>query len=132
MWEEKVARAKRLVPRYHHNAERRWAVLQRMLAGLRRRGRVSALLLDTPVNPRFVREGFGEDFYAAHRQRMRQWARRSGLAYLNINEAANLQDEDFFDHYHLSRREAQQRCTAALAAKVAEVLAGPGPQEEPS
>jgi hypothetical protein len=109
-------RAERVAERYPL-VERNWAanaaLLERLIDTLERAG-LNVVLVETPVNPRFVEERDGDGIGVMHIGRMRRLADRRRLPYVVLNEAAALDESDFFDWAHLRTRAAARRCVEAL------------------
>lgn len=81
---------------------------------------IDILMVETPLAPLIVDEFVGREFLDEHRARMRSFASSRGFEYVNLDEEAQLEDADFYDHTHVFREQAQQRFTAALARVLSE------------
>ena len=98
-------------------------VLERLVRRLKRHGGMQIVLLEPPVNPRFLDEFGHRALYERHRQWVAAFAHEYGLAYLNLNEAVTFDPGEFFDWAHLNDETAVRRAATAVAAVVAPVLA---------
>lgn len=113
-----LARVRARAEVYAEQAPALLEFLEQLARELEKRGEVSVALIETPVAPYAIEEAYGEDFYAAHLERMAAFCAASGLQYWNPAEDAALTNEDFHDYTHLSNAHAQTRFTEALAARV--------------
>lgn len=106
------------VAAYDAVADQSLATLRRLAHRLRDR-RHKVVLLEAPINPKFVRESLGLDFYTKHLHRMRSFAAAYGITYLNLHELVPLGSDAFYDWAHLRSRSAQKAYTAAVAVQIA-------------
>jgi hypothetical protein len=109
-------RAERVAERYP-SVEQNWAanaaLLERLIDLLQRVG-LKVVLVETPVNPRFTRERDADGVGVAHIRRMRAFADRRRLPYVVLNDAARLEESDFFDWAHIRTRDGARRCAEAV------------------
>jgi len=85
--------------------------------GQRTAGRLA--LLESPLAPRAARECYGPEFLALYDARMRRFAARQGWPYWTLQEAAELEEDDFFDWMHLRNGAARARFRTQLALRLA-------------
>ena len=118
---EWAARGTRVASRYPY-VKANWAfnarVLDKLIASLRRTG-LRVVLVETPVNPRFVTQYDVAGVGKWHQDRMRDFASRRGVPYVVLNDVAGLASSDFFDWAHLRNRDAARRCARALRVMLA-------------
>lgn len=105
---------------YDANVARNLALLEHLADRLKAHPEAHLTLVEHAINPVFVRDWMGEDFYAAHIARMRSWARAHDIDYVTLALDAQLEDADFFDWAHLSRPEAVARLRTDLTRHLAE------------
>ena len=98
--------------------------LETLARELEKRGRVTLVLLETPVAPYAIRDGYGEELYTEHLRCMEEFAQSAGVAYWNPGEEAAFEDAEFFDYTHLSSEAAQVRFTEIVGARAAAHLGG--------
>lgn len=113
---ESIGRAERVAERYA-SVERSWsanAVLLGQLVSVLQQTGLNVVLVETPVNPQFTREWDTDGVRAAHVARMRAFAALRQLPYVVLNEAAALEESDFFDWAHIRTRDGARRCVEAL------------------
>ena len=77
------------------------------------------VLLESPICPRCIEETMGESFYREHVTNMADFARHQEVRYWNLNEAAGLTNDDFYDYVHIFSTDAQERYTRALGDQLA-------------
>lgn len=99
-------------------------------ASLERVRGIEVLLLETPLAPMIVDEFVGREFLEEHRSRMRTFASERGFEYVSLDQEAQLEDPDFYDHTHVFREQAQQRFTVALARVLSERLLARAEEED--
>lgn len=92
-------------------------IIGRMIKRLEKNG-VKVVLLESPINPRFVAEALGTDQYRDYLALMRSFANSSGATFLDLNAEAELQPSDFYDHGHLRAAAATDRFTRLLIGHV--------------
>lgn len=96
------------------------------LAARLRRQHVQLVVLEAPVNPRFVRESIGMPAYQHHVAEMRAFAAANRIPYLNFSRT--VQVPDFYDWGHLRNPAATARQTRELVAAVRPYLDRSGVQ----
>ena len=97
------------------------AVLER-LAQRMKQTQLSMVLLDAPVSRKFLGD-FGHLVeWRDHRDRMRRLAADYHIPFLEIVDAAGVEESDYFDYCHLTARDAVERITAVLAEHLAGLL----------
>lgn len=126
VWQSVARRVDARMERIDANQEASQRVLVRVLATIRERTDLRVILVESPVNPRFLTEFGRHGLVARHRQRMREFAREQGVDYLVLGEAVQLPPGDFFDWAHLRDRDAIRRCADAVLRSVRALLASPG------
>ena len=113
-WNTQAERVQRLMADYDRRFDETLVYYERMIAEIERRGNVRVVLLESPIRPRSIEETIGSNAWNHHVERMQAFADRHGVRYWNLNERAELRNEDFYDYIHVYRTEAQQRFTRAL------------------
>lgn len=124
-WQADARVLRQRLAAYERHADRNLASYERLLAGLARHPSVKVLLLDIPLNPRARREILGPEFYASHRARVAEFAKRHGAAYLNLNDVPGLSEADFQDWSHIRSAQAQQALSEHLFDALAQQLPRP-------
>jgi hypothetical protein len=122
--------AKRL-ERYEENARHNLELIDRLVAVVKARTRMEVVIVEHPLNPRFVREFATTEFVERHLQLVEAAARRLGIQHLDLNRLAGFGEPEFYDWCHLRNRAAIQRCATEVARGVARRLAESGPKERP-
>lgn len=128
-WDASVSKVRGMLESYDERIEAFLAAHTRMVENLAARGRVSVVLMESPTNPRFVSEAYGQGLYTRYKRRLRQYAEQHGLSYWNVTEAAALKEEDFADATHLRTHQARSLYTEVLADRLSAILSG-GPRRE--
>jgi hypothetical protein len=108
---------------YEPNKQANLAVIERIVAGLKKRGDASFILLQAPINPLWYDNPIGKEFFEKFTADLRQFATEHGMSFLSSTQEAKLHPADFFDHAgHIGSHEASERCTQAIASKVAQIM----------
>jgi hypothetical protein len=110
--------------RYPVHSGARYEELERVIELSRRFDQAHVLLVHTPVNPVFVDQYAGVDFYRRHIDRLRAFAVEKQLSLIDLNEMCHFQASEFQDCTHLDQPEAIERCQHAIAEAI--VRAGSG------
>ncbi len=105
------------------------AVLERIVERLKGT-QLKLVLLDSPINPRFVADFNHEPMWREHRQRMHRFADDHGLLFWDVVNEAQITEGDYFDYAHLTSPEAVSRATGLLADHLMPLLAGDTTQGE--
>ena len=117
-----VQQMKEQLADYDERAEEGLGVFARIGEKVARRGRVAVVIVQSPVNPEFIARAWGSEFYEHHRRYVRKYAQQHGMLYWDLNDAAALTSDDFYDGFHLRSPQAQLRYTTVLAEELAELL----------
>jgi hypothetical protein len=108
---------------YEPNKQANLAVIERIITGLKKRGDVSFILLQAPINPLWYDNPIGKEFFEKYTADLRQFATEHGMSFLSPSQEAKLRPADFFDHAgHIGNHEARERCTQAIASQVAKIM----------
>lgn len=78
------------------------------------------VLVEHPINPRFIDEFLGRDRYMEHIDFMKKISDEHGVAYWTLGLDAELGDENFNDWAHISSAEAQRQLRTMLITRLAE------------
>lgn len=109
---------------YEPNKQANLAVIERIVARLRARSDASFILLQAPINPLWYNDADGKEFFESYTSDLRQFATEHGMSFLSVTQEARLRPADFLDYGgHIGTFEARERCTQAIASRVAEVMA---------
>jgi hypothetical protein len=81
---------------------------------LRSKGKVSIVLLQDPMNPRYIDKIIGPDLYKKYQERLRHFADSTRTVFLDINGQVGLKDMDFYDHAHIRLSETKKRYSEIL------------------
>ena len=73
-------------------------VVGKTVEKLKKRGKVSFILLQPPINPFWYSDPWGKEFFEGYTNDLRQFATRYGMSFLSANQAAGLSSADFFDY----------------------------------
>ncbi len=128
-WELKGTRVDSRLDHLGENWLQNLQVLERIIELIRSRTSLKIVLVESPINPRFVAQFNREDLIAWHRQGLARFARRQGIPYVVLNQAAVLAPGDFFDWAHLSDPAAIKRSADAVLGAMGSPIAptsGPG------
>lgn len=109
---------------YEAGVEPALAALDRALNHLSQRTSVTPILIEAPINPRFLLEFGQTTLFLEHTTRLRAFAKKRSIPYLSLNELAGLEEELFYDWAHVVDGEAVQRCSAIVAEATAPWLEG--------
>ncbi|MCB1749634.1 MAG: hypothetical protein KDK06_20850 [Gammaproteobacteria bacterium] len=96
--------------------------LDRALGRLRATTAVEPVLVEAPVNPRFLDEFGQRTLFARHARRMRAFAAARGIRFVDLNEQVDMPPADFFDWAHVANEATVERCSRAVAAATADLL----------
>ncbi|MEX2215022.1 MAG: hypothetical protein WD768_12885 [Phycisphaeraceae bacterium] len=124
-WDDMVATAIKWMDEqaYRANRQTNRELLDRMIARLRRNGRVELVLVEVPRNPVLSNILIPPALASDHRAFMQQWAQQPGVHYFELDQEAALTADDLEDYIHLRSPAAQERYTKALAQKLRQVAA---------
>jgi hypothetical protein len=95
------------------------------ICGMLRERRVRAVLLEAPMSPHGLAI-VGEGLLARYRDEITTFAAERELPYWDLSPEVGLAEEDFWDAQHIWSTSARQRFTAALALRLAPLLAARG------
>jgi hypothetical protein len=104
-------------------------IYARMIQRLQAKPGVAVALLEGAQNPRnqtIAARPTEPHPYDRYREDMANFARRNGVAYWDIAEAAHLTENDFADYAHLKDSAARKRYISALADRLASLIAEKG------
>lgn len=104
---------------YEDRASIAQSFLSRMIARLRERTRVTPILVEAPVNPKFVNDFNQTDRYRAHENWVERFASEQGIQYLNLNDEIQMQNDYFYDWGHLNHIPTMKRTSQLVAEAVA-------------
>ena len=99
---------------HRNNVEANVTVLDRLARRLSQT-RLKLVLLDAPVNQRFLHNFHHEEDWLDHRRRMSQFAAQHEVPFLTVVEEARVKDTDYYDYCHLTSRKAVAKITTILA-----------------
>jgi hypothetical protein len=103
----------RIAKGYQDSVDLNLELLGDIIALARSNTEMEVVLVEHPINPRFVSEYLGTEFYVAHKQRVSDFAAEHGVDYVDI-AAEHLQEELYFDWTHLAFAAAADDYTTAL------------------
>jgi hypothetical protein len=99
------------------------AVIGRIIKKLKARTSASFILAESPINPRWYRDPNGKKFFEQFHNDLRLFATEHEMEFISVNEGTKFFEGEFFDPVgHLRTREARERCSKVIAAKVVEVV----------
>ncbi len=110
-----ASRYARLDANFEDNLE----LVDRLVERLEAHPEVDLTIVENAVNPVFLRDWMGEDFYATYLDRMRDWTEERQVDYLTLALDEGFADEDYFDWAHVSSPDAISRLRAGLVAHLA-------------
>jgi hypothetical protein len=117
-WELKGKRVDSRLAHLRENWLQNLGVLERIINLVRSRTNLKVVLVESPLNPRFVAQFDREALVAWHRQGLARFARTQGIPYVVLDQAAGLSADDFFDWAHLSDPAAIKRSADAVLGAV--------------
>jgi hypothetical protein len=124
LWDFRGGRVAQRLTDYGVGVDAGLVTLDRALQRLAARTAVTPVLVEAPVNPRFLRE-FGQTArFASHRSRLRAFAEERSLVYLELNALAGLEEPLFYDWAHIVDGQAVRRCTTVIADATVPLLKG--------
>ena len=94
---------------YDENVRDGLATYSRVIDALNKKGAVTIVLLQDPMNPRYIHEILGDSLYQRYQSRMESFADSKGVTFLDLNNVVPLIDEDFSDHTHLRVYDTQRK-----------------------
>ena len=97
------------------------AALARMQAYLRERG-MRMVLVETPVNPRFLQDKLGKTFYTRHIEGMERFAKEQGIPYLQPGARLDVPIEHYHDWAHFRTASAQYAFTEKFERQLQPIL----------
>ena len=121
-WQDHNQRVMDRFKHYAQQAEENLAVISRIVERLRTKTSMSVVLLEPPMNQKFVREYMGEDRQNRYQTRIRRFAQEHDLLYWDLNDKAKLTESDYYDWCHLRLRDAVARYTTTLANNLSALL----------
>jgi hypothetical protein len=77
------------------------------------------ILVEAPINPRFIREFKIYDFLSEHRALIRKFSSEHGVRYIVLSKLMHFREKQFFDWAHLKDRKAMRRASELIIEKVA-------------
>jgi hypothetical protein len=107
---------------YDENVRYGEGALDRALARLREETRLVPVLIEAPVNPRFLDEFGQRELFARHAARMSAFAAERSVRYLDLNAEIELMPEHFWDWAHLQDEASVEHCSRTVAAATVELL----------
>ena len=121
-----AGRLRAMVREISHRAPETLAIYRRMIRGIQSNG-AEVTLLEAPLNPRLAQGKAGSTPLNRHVMGIYQndrtlLAKEMNVSVWDLNRAAELTGADFHDAFHISREDARQRFTEALAIRIAESL----------
>lgn len=75
------------------------------------------ILVEHPINPRFIRDELGVELYAAMRERLVRRVHEESLRMINLNDAG-FEEDEFYDWCHLRSEDAIARSAAFISDQV--------------
>jgi hypothetical protein len=123
LWNEIATRVSDRFVDYQKLMRSNLPVLDSLIALVRARTRMTVVVLEHPMNPRFVRDWLGPSLYRYHRSQLRRFAATRGVAYLELQPALDFAESDFYDWAHLKTAAIARRFTQALADTLPAVTA---------
>jgi hypothetical protein len=114
---------KQYVHDYDPNSQTNLAIIGRIVAKLKERGNASFILLEAPINPLWYDQHNAKEFVERYQNDLRRFAIEHGMSYLSLTKEAALIPDDLADYKgHIATHEARERCTQAIASKVAKIM----------
>jgi hypothetical protein len=107
---------------YDENVSHNLSLFGKLISDIRERTRLKIVLVEHPINPKFVREFMSPDLVQRYSAHMSSLAVRLDLPVIDMVDAARLEEEEFYDWCHLRDRDAIARCAAAVADETIPLL----------
>lgn len=107
---------------YDEGVEVLLAALSKLAMLLSRKNSTDIILVETPIDPHFVDNVIGRDFYDRHIERMRQFAQQHGIQFWELNRELALSERDFADWCHLNNTQAREGYSQLFSAYLAKDL----------
>jgi len=130
-WARAYARVWAWVPHYDENKARNLAIYQRMIERLRKNRGITVALYETIESPQIQSLAHGSNdkkTKARYYTDMAAFLHENHLELLDVASEAEVGNRDFWDPFHMMTDNARRRYTAALANRLAELLAPPTTQ----
>ncbi len=122
VWDEQVQTGLDDWPLYDQHWEANHEVIREIVACFQSKGDVTIVLMESPLNPNYRDEAYPPDRYSEYQARLESLAAELGIVYWDINEAAGLTADVFFDRCHLDNLPAQQRVAQTMADVAAQYM----------
>jgi len=123
-WQREIEKFPSRMQRYDTYKQANQSVIARVVAKLKMRGNASIILFQVPINPRWYDVPNGKEFFERYQNDLRHFATQHGMSFLSAAEEAAFLPADFVDYEgHIGTPEARERCTKAIAAHAAKVMA---------
>lgn len=100
---------------YDQNFPYNKQVLERIILRLKDKTKMNIILLEHPIDPHFVNNYMGADFYSDHKKRARALAKEHDITYWNITDMIGVSKNDFYDWTHFRSIELANKYTETLA-----------------
>ena len=125
-WEVTGRRVSERLASYDENSDAALKALDRALQRLAAHTSIKPILVEAPINPRFLRD-FGQvELFARHLETVQRFADERDLTYLRLNELAELEDPVFYDWAHEIDEQAVRRISGIIGQAAAQRLGARG------
>jgi hypothetical protein len=105
---------------YDEFADRNLGSFERAINLLNKSQGIAIVLLDIPINPRAMKNIITPKFYRRHQEKMKLFADKMDVLYLNFNNIINFSADDFQDWSHIRTENAQIQFTKLLVKNLGE------------
>lgn len=89
---------------------------------IKKRGNVEIVLLQDPINPRFLETVPASGVFEKYQKVVKEFAAANGVEFWDLNDQMNFKDDDFYDHAHLRDSLVRYKYTKILSNSIAAVL----------
>lgn len=106
---------------YEKNYEFNQSILERIILRLKDKTGMRIVLLEHPVDPGFIQDYLGKEFYWEHKDRVGKFALKHGISYWNAADVIGFEEDDFYDWTHLRKFDLAEQYTGVLAELLIEL-----------
>lgn len=118
-----------VLSRFGRDAAISRTLLDRLLDQVSARRNLSLVLVEHPINPRFIDGYLGRRRYQAHLDYMRRTAAAHGVPYWTLGLDARLAPDSYYDWAHIRSAAAQTRLRTLLADRLSATILTGGTDE---